>query len=87
MKTKTIVLDITPQGAVRSNGKNSMYHPTKGKRLKKYVQYKRDLALLMRYQGIQNLPGEIEELVFMMPIPNPEVGSKKIKLVKLLIFQ
>jgi Holliday junction resolvase RusA-like endonuclease len=83
MKTRTIELEITPQGAVRSNGKNSMYHPTKGKRLKRYVQYKKDLALLMRTQGIENLPGEIEELVFMMPIPNPQVGSKKIKAEKL----
>ncbi len=83
MKTRTIELEITPQGAVRSNGKNSMYHPTKGKRLKRYVQYKKDLALLMRAQGIENLPGEIEELVFMMPIPNPQIGSKKIKAEKL----
>ena len=83
MKTRTIELEITPQGAVRSNGKNSMYHPTKGKRLKRYVKYKKDLAFLMKVNKIANLPGEIEGLTFMMPIPNPAVGSKKVKEEKL----
>ena len=79
----TIEIDITPQGAVRSNGKGSMYHPTKGPRLKRYVKYKKDLAFLMKINKIGNLPGEIEGLTFMMPIPNPAVGSKKVREEKL----
>ena len=71
-------LNITPQGAVRSNGKYSMYHATKGKRVRKYVRYKKDLALIMRSQGIEGLPDEIESMTFYLPIPNPQVGSKKI---------
>ena len=78
-----VKLNITPQGAVRSNGKNSMYHPTKGPRIKKYVQYKKDLIQLMKDNGISNMPEEIEYIYFMMPIPNPEVGSKKVKAEKL----
>lgn len=78
-----IVLDITPQGAVRSNGKNSMYHPTKGPRLRKYVQYKKDLVALMKDANIHNMPDEIEYIYFMMPIPDPEKGSKKVRQEKL----
>lgn len=82
-KIVEIKLSITPQGAVRSNGKNSMYHPTKGPRLRRYVQYKKDLVQLMKDNGIANMPEEIEHIYFMMPIPNPEKGSKKIKAEKL----
>ena len=78
-----ILLNITPQGAVRSNGKYSMYHATKGNRVRKYVRYKKDLSIVMRSQGIENLPDEIEGITFYLPIPNPEVGSKKIKAEKL----
>ena len=73
-----IEINITPQGAVRSNGRKSMYHPTKGKRIKAYVKYKKDLAFLMKVNGISNLPDELEGITFYMPIPNPNVGSKKI---------
>jgi Holliday junction resolvase RusA-like endonuclease len=78
-----IEINITPQGAVRSNGRKSMYHPTKGKRIKSYVKYKKDLAFLMKVKGISNLPDELEAITFYMPIPNPNVGSKKIKAEKL----
>lgn len=68
--TKLVVLKVTPMGAVRSNGKKSQYHTKNGQRVKKYVNYKKKLAWLLRQQKVDNIPNTLEFLTFYMPIPN-----------------
>ena len=88
--TKTYTIAIEPMGAVRSNGKKSMYQKGKdGKptanslRIKKYVSYKTELAWLMKAQGLKKIPAEIESITFMIPIPDPSIGPKSVRLEKL----
>lgn len=81
--TYSVSIDITPMGAVRSQGASSLKNPKKRKTVKRYIEYKKNLKCLLLAEGIRELPDEIEAITFLMPIPDPAIGSKKIREEKL----
>jgi len=81
--TKDFVIKVIPMGAVRSNGRKSMYHSKNGSRVSSYVSYKKTIAWELKKLKVEEIPSEIEYLRFYMPIPNTKLKKYRDRVGKL----